>query len=118
MAKVDHYKVQREFGGLSFSDAGVELGILILQSFGHSGGQLGRNDIRSRLAGRIGSGKWPLFIERDQLFDTHLFMDHVRSVDLFHKGILDYARAVFCGRILVQQERKKQMRFNLTATCY
>ena len=43
--------------------------------------------------------QWALFTKEDQLFDTHLFMDHaVPGVRAMNSEILDQARAVFCGR--------------------
>ena len=62
-------------------------------------------------------------LKEDQLFDTHLFMDHAvpkcQSHELY-KGILsDQARAVFCGRILVQQDAQEtDARFSRMAICY
>ena len=53
-----------------------------------------------------------LYLLKDrQLFDTHIFMDHAvpkcNSHELY-KGILDdKARAVFCGRILVQKDAQQ-----------
>ena len=115
-AKVDHYKIQREStASYHFQTLESELGRDALFS-NHAvtlGGQLGRNDIRGRLAGEdseaICNGLY--LLKEDQLFDTHLFMDHAvpkcHSHELY-KGILsDYARAVFCGRILVQQDAQE-----------
>ena len=50
-------------------------------------------------------------LKEQQLFDTHLFMDHAvakcNSHELY-KGILaDKAKSVFCGRILVQQDAQE-----------
>ena len=115
-AKVDHYKIQRESAAAyHFQTLESELGRDALFS-NHAvtvGGQLGRNDIRGRLLGEeskaICNGLY--LLKEDQLFDTHLFMDHAvpkcQSHELY-KGILsDQARAVFCGRILVQQDAQE-----------
>lgn len=115
-AKVDHYKIQRESkAAYHFQTLEAELGRDALFS-NHAvtvGGQLGRNDIRGRLLGEdseaICNGLY--LLKEDQLFDTHLFMDHAvpkcQSHELY-KGILsDQARAVFCGRILVQQDAQE-----------
>ena len=50
-------------------------------------------------------------LKNNQLFDTHLFMDHAvpncRSHELY-KGILaDKSKGVFCGRILVQPDAQQ-----------
>ena len=50
-------------------------------------------------------------LNNNQLFDTHLFMDHAvpacNSHELY-KGILtDKARGVFCGRILVEKDAQQ-----------
>ena len=115
-AKVDHYKIQRESAAAyHFQTLESELGGDALFS-NHAvtvGGRLGRNDIRGRLLGEeseaICNGLY--LLGEDQLFDTHLFMDHAvpkcQSHELY-KGILsDQARAVFCGRILVQQDAQE-----------
>ena len=115
-ARVDHYKIQRESTvAYHFQTLESQLGRDALFS-NHAvtvGGQLGRNDIRGRLVGEdseaICNGLY--LLKEDQLFDTHLFMDHAvpkcQSHELY-KGILsDYARAVFCGRILVQQDAQE-----------
>ncbi len=115
-AKVDHYKIQRESrAAYHFQTLESELGRDALFS-NHAvtvGGRLGRNDIRGRLLGQeseaICNGLY--LLQEDQLFDTHLFMDHAvpkcQSHELY-KGILsDQARAVFCGRILVQQDAQE-----------
>ena len=77
------------------------------------GSKLGRNDIRSRIQGEdseaICNGLY--LLKDDQFYDTHLFMDHAvpkcQSHQL-HKGILaDKSKAVFCGRILVQQDAQE-----------
>ena len=115
-AKVDHYKIQRESAAAyHFQTLESELGRDALFS-NHAvtvGGRLGRNDIRGRLLGEesesICNGLY--LLQEDQLFDTHLFMDHAvpkcQSHELY-KGILSgQARAVFCGRILVQQDAQE-----------
>ena len=115
-AKVDHYKIQRgSAAAYHFRTLESELGRDALFS-NHAvtvGGRLGRNDIRGRLLGEeseaICNGLY--LLQEDQLFDTHLFMDHAvpkcQSHELY-KGILSgQARAVFCGRILVQQDAQE-----------
>ncbi len=115
-AVVDHYKVQRESASaFHFQTLEAHLGTAAAFS-NHAvalGSALGRNDIRGKLTGAgseaICNG---LYLLKDQQhFDTHLFMDHAvpkcNSHELY-KGILDdRARAVFCGRILVQQDAQE-----------
>jgi Fe-S cluster assembly protein SufD len=91
-ATVDHYKINHA----------ITLG---------SG--LGRNDIRGKLTGEGGEAicNGLYLLKEKQVFDTHMFMDHAvpkcNSHELY-KGILDEkARAVFCGRILVQQDAQQ-----------
>jgi Fe-S cluster assembly protein SufD len=94
---LDHYKIQRESE----------------EAFHFQTSKLGRNDIRGKLMGEGGEAICNgLYLLKDrQLFDTHIFMDHAvpkcNSHELY-KGILDdKARAVFCGRILVQQDAQQ-----------
>ncbi len=115
-SNVDHYKIQLESAtAFHFQTVEAQLGENVLFS-NHSftlGAALGRNDIRGKLLGEgseaICNG---LYLLKDkQHFDTHLFMDHAvprcNSHELY-KGILDEkARAVFCGRILVQQDAQQ-----------
>ena len=113
---VDHYKIQRESGeSFHFQTLEAHTGANAVFS-NHSvtvGSRLGRNDIRGKLAGEGGEAICNgLYLLKDrQLFDTHMFMDHAvprcNSHELY-KGILDdKARAVFCGRILVQQDAQQ-----------
>lgn len=115
-ALVDHYKVQRESeAAFHFQTLEAHLGAGALFS-NHAiafGSALGRNDIRGRLAGEGGEAICNgLYLLKDkQHFDTHMFMDHAvprcNSHELY-KGILaDKAHAVFCGRILVQQDAQE-----------
>lgn len=113
---VDHYKIQRESKeAFHFQTLEAHTGTNAVFS-NHSvtlGSKLGRNDIRGKLMGEGGevicNG---LYLLKDrQIFDTHMFMDHAvpkcNSHELY-KGILDdKARAVFCGRILVQQDAQQ-----------
>ena len=110
---VDHYKIQRESKeAFHFQTLEAHTGTNAVFS-NHSvtlGSKLGRNDIRGKLMGEGGevicNG---LYLLKDrQIFDTHMFMDHAvpkcNSHELY-KGILDdKSSAVFCGRILVQQD--------------
>jgi Fe-S cluster assembly protein SufD len=113
---VDHYKVQRESGAaFHFQTMEAQLGAASVFS-NHSitlGAALGRNDIRGKLTGEGGEAICNgLYLLKDkQVFDTHIFMDHAvpkcNSHELY-KGILDEkSRAVFCGRILVQQDAQQ-----------
>ncbi|MBN2161425.1 MAG: Fe-S cluster assembly protein SufD [Pontiellaceae bacterium] len=113
---VDHYKVQRESGG-AFHFQTIEASVGANAVFSNHaitiGSRLGRNDIRGKLTGEGGEAVCNgLYLLKDrQLFDTHMFMDHAvpqcNSHELY-KGILDEkARAVFCGRILVQQDAQQ-----------
>jgi Fe-S cluster assembly protein SufD len=115
-ALVDHYKVQRESeSAFHFQTLEAHVGANAVFS-NHAvtiGSALGRNDIRGKMTGEeseaICNG---LYLLKDrQHFDTHMFMDHAvpkcNSHELY-KGILDdKARAVFCGRILVQQDAQQ-----------
>jgi Fe-S cluster assembly protein SufD len=113
---VDHYKIQRESEeAFHFQTLEAHTGSNAVFS-NHSvtlGSKLGRNDIRGKLMGEGGEAICNgLYLLKDrQLFDTHIFMDHAvpkcNSHELY-KGILDdKARAVFCGRILVQQDAQQ-----------
>ena len=115
-ATLDHYKIQRESTkAYHFQTIESKLGYNSVFS-NHSisvGSKLGRNDIRSRIQGEdseaICNGLY--LLKDDQFYDTHLFMDHAvpkcQSHQL-HKGILaDKSKAVFCGRILVQQDAQE-----------
>ncbi len=115
-AEVDHYKIQRESAvAFHFQTVEAQLGANTVFS-NHAvtlGSALGRNDIRGKLTGEgseaVCNGLY--LLNGKQLFDTHLFMDHAvpncKSHELY-KGILDEkARAVFCGRILVQQDAQQ-----------
>jgi Fe-S cluster assembly protein SufD len=113
---VDHYKIQRESEeAFHFQTLEAHTGADAVFS-NHSvtlGARLGRNDIRGKLTGEGGEAICNgLYLLKDrQLFDTHMFMDHAvpkcNSHELY-KGILDdKARAVFCGRILVQQDAQQ-----------
>lgn len=113
---VDHYKIQRESAAaFHFQTLEAHLGTDSVFS-NHAvtlGSALGRNDIRGKLVGEeaeaICNG---LYLLKDkQHFDTHIFMDHAvpkcNSHELY-KGILDgKSHAVFCGRILVQQDAQQ-----------
>jgi Fe-S cluster assembly protein SufD len=111
-AIADHYKIQRESAtAYHFQTLEAHVGADAVFS-NHSvalGSSLGRNDIRGKLTGEGGEAICNgLYLLKDkQLFDTHLFMDHAVpkcSSHELYKGILsDKARAVFCGRILVQK---------------
>ncbi|MDF7806122.1 Fe-S cluster assembly protein SufD [Pontiellaceae bacterium B12219] len=113
---VDHYKVQRESeSSFHFQTLEAQLGADAVFS-NHAvtfGSALGRNDIRGKLTGEGGEAICNgLYLLKDkQVFDTHIFMDHAvpkcNSHELY-KGILDdKARAVFCGRILVQKDAQQ-----------
>ena len=113
---VDHFKVQRESeSSFHFQTLEAHVGAEAVFS-DHSviiGSALGRNDIRSKLTGERGEAicNGVYLLKDKQHFDTHLFMDHVvpkcNSHELY-KGILDNkARAVFCGRILVQKDAQE-----------
>jgi Fe-S cluster assembly protein SufD len=113
---VDHYKIQRESQeAFHFQTLEARTGANAVFS-NHSvtlGSKLGRNDIRGKLMGEGGEAICNgLYLLKDrQLFDTHIFMDHAvpkcNSHELY-KGILDdKARAVFCGRILVQKDAQQ-----------
>lgn len=115
-AVVDHYKIQREStSAYHFQTLEAQLGTEALFS-NHVvtlGSALGRNDIRGKLTGEQGEAicNGLYLLKEKQHFDTHLFMDHAvpncNSHELY-KGILDEkARAVFCGRILVQQDAQQ-----------
>ncbi len=113
---VDHYKIQRESKeAFHFQTIEAHTGANAVFS-NHAvtlGARLGRNDIRGKLMGEGGEAICNgLYLLKDrQIFDTHMFMDHAvpkcNSHELY-KGILDdKARAVFCGRILVQQDAQQ-----------
>ena len=115
-AHLDHYKLQRESEtAYHFHTIEAQCGSKAIYS-NHAitiGGRLGRNDIRTRILGEqseaICNGLY--LLKEQQLFDTHLFMDHAvakcNSHELY-KGILaDKAKSVFCGRILVQQDAQE-----------
>lgn len=113
---VDHYKVQREStSAFHFQTLEAQVGVDAVFS-NHAitiGSKLGRNDIRGKLEGEGGEAicNGLYLLKEQQLFDTHMFMDHAvpkcNSHELY-KGILDdKARAVFCGRILVQQDAQQ-----------
>jgi Fe-S cluster assembly protein SufD len=113
---VDHYKIQRESNdAFHFQTLVVTTGANAVFS-NHAvtlGSRLGRNDICGKLMGEGGEAicNGLYLLKEQQLFDTHLFMDHAvprcNSHELY-KGILDNkARAVFCGRILVQQDAQQ-----------
>jgi len=115
-AEVDHYKIQRESAAaFHFQTVEAQLGANAVFS-NHAvtlGSALGRNDIRGKLTGEGGEAicNGLYLLNGKQHFDTHLFMDHAvpncNSHELY-KGILDEkARAVFCGRILVQQDAQQ-----------
>jgi Fe-S cluster assembly protein SufD len=115
-SNVDHYKIQLESAAaFHFQTVEAQLGANTRFS-NHTvtlGAALGRNDIRGKLIGEGGEAICNgLYLLKDkQHFDTHLFMDHAvpncNSHELY-KGILDEkARAVFCGRILVQQDAQQ-----------
>ena len=113
---VDHYKVQRESPeAFHFQTLEAQLGAdATFRNHAITlGAALGRNDIRGKLSGEGGevtcNGLY--LLNEKQHFDTHLFMDHAvpkcNSHELY-KGILDdKARAVFCGRILVQPDAQQ-----------
>lgn len=114
--RVDHFKVQRESAS-SFHFQTLEAHVSADAVFSNHavtlGSVLGRNDIRGQLAGEGGEAICNgLYLLKDkQHFDTHMFMDHAvpkcNSHELY-KGILDdKAKAVFCGRILVQQDAQE-----------
>jgi len=113
---IDHYKVQRESAtAFHFQTLEAHVGAAAVFS-NHAiaiGSKLGRNDIRGKLTGEGGEAicNGLYLLKEQQLFDTHMFMDHAvakcNSHELY-KGILDdKARAVFCGRILVQQDAQQ-----------
>jgi Fe-S cluster assembly protein SufD len=115
-ATVDHYKIQRESkAAFHFQTLEAQIGSGAVFS-NHAvtfGAKLGRNDIRGKLTGEGGEAicNGLYLLKEQQLFDTHLFMDHAvpkcNSHELY-KGILDdKARAVFCGRIRVQQDAQQ-----------
>ena len=115
-ATVDHYKVQRESASsFHFQTLETQLGADAIFS-NHTvtlGSALGRNDIRGKLTGERGEAicNGLYLLNEKQHFDTHIFMDHAvancNSHELY-KGILDEkAKAVFCGRILVQQDAQQ-----------
>lgn len=114
--EVDHYKIQRESQtAFHFQTLEAQVGSDAVFN-NHAvtlGSALGRNDIRGKLTGEGGEAICNgLYLLKDrQHFDTHLFMDHAvpkcNSHELY-KGILDdKAHAVFCGRILVQQDAQE-----------
>ncbi|VGO17989.1 FeS cluster assembly protein SufD [Pontiella sulfatireligans] len=113
---VDHYKVQRE-SAASFHFQTLEAHVGADAVFSNHavtfGSALGRNDIRGKLTGEGGEAICNgIYLLKDkQHFDTHMFMDHAvpkcNSHEMY-KGILDdKARAVFCGRILVQKDAQE-----------
>lgn len=113
---IDHYKVQRE-SAAAYHFQTLEAHVGADAAFSNHtlnlGAELGRNDIRAKLAGEGGEAicNGLNLLKDAQLFDTHLFIDHAvpkcNSHELY-KGILDdKARAVFCGRILVQQDAQE-----------
>lgn len=115
-AEVDHYKIQREStASFHFQTLEAQLGTAATFS-NHAvtlGAVLGRNDIRGILTGEEGLAicNGIYLLKGKQHFDTHLFMDHAvpncNSHELY-KGILDdKAKAVFCGRILVQKDAQQ-----------
>ena len=115
-AVVDHYKIQQEStSAYHFQTLEAQLGTNTVFS-NHAitmGAGLGRNDIRGKLTGEGGEAicNGLYLLNAKQHFDTHMFMDHAvakcNSHELY-KGILDEkARAVFCGRILVQQDAQQ-----------
>ena len=81
MAKVDHYKFQSE-GNQSFHFQTIESQIGKNAHFNNhvitTGSILGRNDIRGKMLGQnseaVCNGVY--LLSNNQLFDTHLFMDH------------------------------------------
>lgn len=115
-ASVDHYKIQLESAAaFHFQTLAATLGAKATFS-NHSvalGAKLGRNDLRVKLTGEGGEATCNgLYLLKDrQHFDTHIFMDHAAAKCNSHelyKGILDEkSRAVFCGRILVQQDAQQ-----------
>jgi len=115
-ASIDHYKIQRESNAaFHFQTLEAKLGTGSVFS-NHAitlGAALSRNDIHGKLAGESGEAicNGLYLLNNKQHCDTHIFMDHVvpncNSHELY-KGILDEkARAVFCGRILVQQDAQQ-----------
>lgn len=113
---VDHYKVQRESES-SYHFQTLEAHLGADAAFrNHAitfGSTLGRNDIRGKLTGEGGAAicNGIYLLKEKQHLDTHIFMDHAvpkcNSRELY-KGILDdKARAVFCGRILVQKDAQE-----------
>jgi len=115
-ATVDHYKIQQESKtAFHFQTLEAQLGKDAVFS-NHAialGAALGRNDIRGKLMGEGGEAicNGLYLLNEKQHFDTHLFMDHAvakcNSHELY-KGILDEkSKAVFCGRILVQQDAQQ-----------
>jgi len=113
---LDHYKIQRESAtAYHFQTLEATLGSDAVFS-NHAitlGAALGRNDIRGKLTGEGGEAicNGLYLLNNKQHFDTHLFMDHAvpncNSHELY-KGILnEKARAVFCGRILVQPDAQQ-----------
>lgn len=113
---IDHYKVQRESEcAYHFQTLESHLGAESVFS-NHAvtfGAALGRNDIRGKLSGEGGEAicNGLYLLKEKQHFDTHMFMDHAvpkcNSHELY-KGILDdKAKAVFCGRILVQKDAQE-----------
>lgn len=115
-ADVDHYKIQQESkAAFHFQTIESQLGENTIFS-NHAialGAALGRNDIRGKLTGERGEAicNGLYLLNEKQHFDTHLFMDHaVAKCDSheLYKGILDEkSKAVFCGRILVQQDAQE-----------
>lgn len=113
---IDHYKIQRESAAayhFQTLEAHVGAGAAFSNHAVAMGAALGRNDIRGKLCGEGGEAicNGIYLLKGRQHFDTHLFMDHAvpkcNSHELY-KGILDdKARAVFCGRILVQQDAQE-----------
>lgn len=111
-ASVDHYKVQRESAD-AFHFQTLEARVGANARFSdHAltiGAKLARNDIRGKLVGEGGEAICNgIYLLKDkQVFDTHLFMDHAvpkcNSHELYKGVLTDKARAVFCGRILVQK---------------
>jgi Fe-S cluster assembly protein SufD len=109
---VDHYKIQRESGAayhFQTLEAHVGADAVFSNHTATLGAALGRNDIRGKLTGEGGEAICNgLYLLKEK---QHLFMDHAvpncNSHELY-KGILDdKSHAVFCGRILVQQDAQQ-----------
>jgi len=115
-AAVDHYKIQQE-SNAAFHFQTMETRLGADARFSNhaitTGAVLGRNDIRGKLIGAGGEAicNGLYLLKGKQVFDTHMFMDHAvekcNSHELY-KGILDEkSKAIFCGRILVQQDAQQ-----------